>query len=636
MRIRRAEWRSVCAAVFLGACTLAPGAAAQDSPRPARILLLFQQQAETQPMLEFARRLRLTIREELAQPVEFFEEALDFDRFAGREHSSPLVQYFADKYRGFGIDVLVPVGARALDFGIHQLRDVFPGTPLVFALGAAPQIDPDQLPAHVTGRLGAASRFGPTYSMAQHLQPDADGVVVIGGAGRSDSVSVAAAVAAVKAAGDSLPLIRVQGQPLNATLGKLRQLSPRSIVILANFRLDASGEAFEPLDIVGSMARASAAPMYTQLRSYVGEGVLGGSVISFDDEGARTARLIVRVLRRGPDERLPPVQIIRTTSVVDSRQLQRFGLSEERLPPGTEILFREASLWQRLRAAILLALGFIGMESLLICLLLLERRRRKVAQLAAVEQERSADEARRQIAHMGRVTLVGELAATISHELRQPHAAIRANAEACALLLAKPTADPSEAREIFQDIIDDDSRAVEVIEDVRTLLRKDTGAAIEVDLNEICRNSVRLLRHDAMIRNIRLELSLAPTPPIIFGHPVELQQVILNLAMNGLEAAAMSNAGPSVSVRAECARDHAEVVVRDSGSGISSNVQAHLFESFFSTKTTGLGLGLVIVRSIVERHNGSISAENHASGGAVFRVRLPLHNAGGKLALAMR
>jgi signal transduction histidine kinase len=164
---------------------------------------------------------------------------------------------------------------------------------------------------------------------------------------------------------------------------------------------------------------------------------------------------------------------------------------------------------------------------------------------------------------------------------------------------------------------------VELIEGVRKLLRKETAAATTVDLNKVCRDAVRLLQHDAVLRATKLELMLASEPPLVMGDHIQLQQVVLNLALNGLEAAGASPGDRFVVVATECAGDHAVVLVHDSGPGIASGVEPHLFESFYSTKTEGLGLGLVIVRSIVERHNGRVFVENAPSGGAVFRVRFP-------------
>jgi signal transduction histidine kinase len=238
--------------------------------------------------------------------------------------------------------------------------------------------------------------------------------------------------------------------------------------------------------------------------------------------------------------------------------------------------------------------------------------------------EGRTEEMRRQMAHMGRVALVGELAATISHELRQPLAAIRVNAEVGDLLLASTPHELGEAREIFQSIVADDTRAVEVIEGVRKLLRKEELVQTTVNLNQICRDAARLLQHDALLRNARLELSLSPEPPMVAGDPIELQQLVINLTLNGLESASLSTRERTVVVQTEALAGDVELVVRDTGAGIPPGVHPHLFESFFSTKRGGLGLGLVIVRSIVERHHGRVRGENHPSGGAVFVVRLPI------------
>jgi signal transduction histidine kinase len=590
--------------------------------------VLYQQQAETQPMLEFAQRLRLTITKELGSPVEFYQETLDFDRFTGLEQSSPLGNYLNDKYRRFGIDVVVPVGGRALKFAVDQLGQVLPTVPIVFALCALPQTDPAAQPANVTGRIAPASRFAPTLEMARRLQPNAHRVVVVGGAGPADSTSVDAVLSAAATLGDdSLELAVLQGLPLDELLPRLRQIPPRSIVVFANYRMDGRGHAFEPLDIVASIAHATPAPMYTQLASYLGEGVVGGSVLRFDDEAVRTGRLVVRVLRRRPGERMPPAELIGNTFVADWRQLRRWELSEARLPPGTEVLFRDPTLWQRYRMVVLLTLGVMGGELLLIGSLLAERRRRKRAQLLAEEQQRRVDETRRQVAHMGRVALVGELAATMSHDLRQPLAAIRMNAEAGAKFVARDTGQFSDEEreicgEIFSEIVADDVLASDIITRVRALVRREALPQQPVDLNEVCRTSARVLHHDAQTRHAEITLALDPRLPPVTGDPVQLQQVVLNLVVNALDAASASP-NPRVAISTVARGKEVEVAVRDNGPGLAEDVQNHLFESFFTTKPQGLGLGLPIVQSIIERHHGRVRAENAAEGGAIFRVTMP-------------
>jgi signal transduction histidine kinase len=616
------------ASVALALCCIAGESRAQRSEeRPTRVLVLYQQQAETGPMLEFGEHLRRALQDDMRSPVEFYQEALDFDRFAQREHSPRLVGYFQDKYRGFGIDVVVPVGGRALTFAIEHLRVVLPETPIVFALCAEPQEDRPSLPAHVTGRMALSTRFGPTLEMARRLQPDAERIVVVGGAGPSDSAAVSAAERAAHSVADSIPVMIIQGLPLDALLPKLRKLPRRSIVLFANYREDGKGRSFEPSDVVGSFARAAAAPMYTQLRSYVGEGLVGGSATRFDEEGVHTARLVARVLRRERGEAMPPVQYIQNSFIADWRQLRRWDLAESRLPLGTTVLFREPTPWERYRLVALAAFVIASAEFLLIARLLIERRQRMRGQVVLEEQQRRAEEARRQIAHMGRVALVGELAATISHEIRQPLAAIQGNAEAGARFLSRDAPEFLPAHKafcemLFQDIAAENEHASAIITRVRTLLRREEMPRERVDMNVVCRSAARLLEHEAAARHAEIIQSLCSCSPIVLGDAVEFQQVVLNLALNALDAC-RSSAEPRVVISTEVRDAEVIVAVQDNGTGITADVRQHLFQSFYTTKSTGLGLGLAIVQSIVERHQGRVDAESKEGLGATFRVRFP-------------
>jgi len=233
----------------------------------------------------------------------------------------------------------------------------------------------------------------------------------------------------------------------------------------------------------------------------------------------------------------------------------------------------------------------------------------------------AAEETRREIAHMGRVATVAEIGASIAHELRQPLTAIRANADAGLLLLARRRGDLKEAYDSFGAIAADCDRAAEVIDGVRQLLRKESGVATAVDLNRICRQAMHLLQQDAGRRRTRLELSLASNPLTVVGDPVQLQQVVLNLTLNALDAASALDRRRLVTVSTSAGRGTAEVAIRDNGPGLTTDVQERLFQPFFTTKTQGLGMGLAIVRSIVDRHRGRVCAENisEGGGGALFR-----------------
>jgi len=225
---------------------------------------------------------------------------------------------------------------------------------------------------------------------------------------------------------------------------------------------------------------------------------------------------------------------------------------------------------------------------------------------------------------MGRVATVGELTAAVSHELRQPLASIRANAEAGLMMLGRKTPDLREAVNVFKDLIEDVERATEIVEHVRLLLRRGEEESREVDVNEICRQALHLLHRDALFRRTHLDLLLEPRLKPVVGDPVQLQQVVLNLALNALDAASTSTDERAVTIRTANEENMVAVSIRDTGPGLPPEVSKHLFEPFFSTKSEGLGMGLSIVASIVERHHGRIGAENHPARGAVFRVLLPM------------
>jgi len=243
------------------------------------------------------------------------------------------------------------------------------------------------------------------------------------------------------------------------------------------------------------------------------------------------------------------------------------------------------------------------------------------AALARAHAVRALAESRGQTAHIARVATVNQLGAAVSHELRQPLSAVRLNAETGALLLGQEPPDVHEARAVFHDIVKDNARAVEVIEHIRLLLRRDTGASELVSVNDICRNVAKLLKGAADTKEVVIYLALADSLASVHGDPVQIQQVVMNLALNAIEAAATSVERRVV--LATALRDaQVELTVSDSGPGLSAEAQEHLFESFFSTKKSGLGMGLTIVHQIVERHRGTVRAENAPGGGAVFRVTL--------------
>ncbi|HZO39081.1 MAG TPA: MASE1 domain-containing protein [Methylomirabilota bacterium] len=232
---------------------------------------------------------------------------------------------------------------------------------------------------------------------------------------------------------------------------------------------------------------------------------------------------------------------------------------------------------------------------------------------------------RQELAHFSRVSMMGELTASLAHELNQPLTGILANAQAALRFLDATPPDLPEIRAILSDIVDDDKRAGEVIRRLRGLLRKEDVRFRAVDLNVLIRDVAKLLTSDAVIRNIAVRLELAPDPVLVSGDSVQLQQVVLNLLLNAMESMAeCAEDGRSITVRTENTDvDAVHVSVQDAGTGFHQGTQHLVFEPFYTTKPSGMGMGLAISKSIIEAHGGLIWAEDNSIAGATFHFSLP-------------
>jgi PAS domain S-box-containing protein len=244
------------------------------------------------------------------------------------------------------------------------------------------------------------------------------------------------------------------------------------------------------------------------------------------------------------------------------------------------------------------------------------------------DRKQAEDETLRQrteLAHLSRVTMLGELSGSMAHELNQPLTAILSNAQAAQRFLAHENADLNEVRDILADIVEQDNRAGEVIRRLRLLLKKGEVHQLPLDLNDVVLEVLKLVRSDLVNQSVAVQTVLVPDLPLVKGDRVQLQQVLLNLVMNACDAMSGNpTTHRQLIVRTElCAGKSIRVSVADLGVGLAPDKLEQVFEPFFTTKPHGLGLGLSVCRTIISAHGGKLWAENRAEGGAVFNFSIP-------------
>src|SRR5882672_8186433 len=580
------------------------------------IVLVFDERVELPGLSLLEAELVRTLRSNSSEPIEVYREAMDLSRFSSSSYKTLLRDFLRTKYADKKIDVAVAVMAPAFEFLLANGDLIFPGTPIVFCGLDKRQLGTGPLPPNMYGVL-IEREFAPTLELALRLHPATENVVVVSGSSEFDASLLSDAQEEFRPYEKRVSFTYLSELPLKQVLERVSQLPARSIVLFITMFRDGIGQPLVPHDVVERLSSVASVPVYGFLDQYLGRGIVGGSLYSSSTIGAETAKMALSLLTGvTPPQKL--VEVFSNKIAFDWRQMQRWGISENRLPPGSEIDFREISVWQRYPWQIAFVIVVMLMQAGLITILLHEHRRRRLAEVQS--RQRMAE-----LADVNRFSTAGELTASIAHEINQPLGAILTNAETADAILNSPSPDIAELKDIVKDILQDDRRAGEVIRRMRSLLKKAPFEVKNIDLNDLVRETVEFLSTLAIARKVELVSVIIPDALPILGDRIQLQQVILNLVVNGIDAMKDTpSENRIISIRTSRVEKFAELSVSDRGPGIPEDKLKEVFQQFFTSKAEGMGMGLSIARTIVEAHHGLISAKNRDHGGATFRIRLPL------------
>lgn len=590
---------------------------AADGPRQRSVLVLEEADFRSPFYSEIFAGIRAAAKQHGNGHTVIYGESLDLARFPGPDYEESLVGHLKTKYAQRPIDVIVSIGVTSAKFLQARKQDIWPAAPVVY--GFVPDL-PETRALFLPNTTAVFARVRPAQLLAaaRAVVPDLTHVVLVGEAWKNP-LTYGHWKQEFAAAMPDLEITDLSSAVLREVRSHVASLPDRSAILTSAMYSDGEGTYYSPASALARVAESANRPIVITSDTFLGRSGVGGFLLLPEIIGREAGDVAMRILDGEAPSSIAPFSGNNVKPIFDWRQLKRWNVDVPNLPPGSEVRFRQPTFWEQYYWHSAVVASVVLIQALMITALLRERRLRFVAEVEA--RQRMSE-----LAHMNRRATAGEMSVSLAHELNQPLAAILLNAETAQQILRNPAPDLGEVRDILDHIRRDDQRAAEVIGRLRSFLKRDPTERRELDLNATVGEVFRFLSVQALTHDVELVTEPSPADIRVKGDKVQLQQAILNLVVNGMEAVAeLPDERRRVVGRTSLADGNLALVsIADAGHGILTEKVAEIFKPFFTTKAHGMGIGLSIAHTIVEAHGGRIWAENTPAGGAVFHVSLPL------------
>ena len=490
-----------------------------------RVMLLHSFGQDFKPWSEYAKDIRAELNRQSPWPLDIIENSLVTARFSDENPEAPFVEYLSALFAKRPLDVIVSIGAPAADFVQRHRQRLFPTTPMVFTAVDQRRVQYSNLTGNDVA-VAVNINYLSAFENILQVLPDTKDVIVVVGTSPIEKFWKEAIGKQVEPLTNRIKLSWTDELPFEELLKQASALPPHTAIFWELMIVDAAGVVHEgdlPLERLHAVANA---PIFSYDESFFGSGIVGGPLLIVADTSRLTATVAVRILNgeKAGDIKVSPVEF--SAPRFDWGQMQRWGISEKNLPPGSEILFRDPTVWEQYRAYILAVAAAILIQAALIFWLLYEHWRRQRAEILARNTMS-------ELSHVNRMATAGQLSASIAHEVNQPLAGIVANAQAALRWLEK--ANVEEVREGLKRIVSEGHRASDIITNLRAMFKSDVQEKTLVDINKLVLSVLALVRIDLQKHEIKLQTQLDDRIPQVLGNQVQLQQVILNLVMNAIE-----------------------------------------------------------------------------------------------------
>ena len=467
---------------------------------PKRVLILHSFGLRFKPWTERTQ----VIRSEMSRrkSLDFHDHSLVSARLAGDKSEGPFVDYLHALYEDRPPDLIIAIGAPAANFVQKYRPRLFPGTPMVFTAVQQMRVESDKLTQNDTV-VAAADDFLPLFENILRVLPLTKTIAIVSGASPNERFWQGVLKRDLQALAGRVEIKWLNELSFEDILKETAKLPPSTAIFFQLMNVDAAGVVFEGGTALTRLAATANRPVFTYDDAFFGDGILGGPMASVDDLSKKAAAVALRILdgEKAGDIKTPPTGL--ASPKFDWRPMQRFGISENDLPPGSTVFFKPPTAWETYRWQIVTVIAVLLLQAVLIALLLLERQRRHSAE---IESRARMTE----LAHVNRFATAGEMAASIAHEINQPLGAILNNGETAKIILRSRAPDPSMI-EIVDDIVRDNLRATEIIARLRSFMKRVPSETKNVDMNNIVAETVKFLSPEARSRDIVLRGKLNGT-----------------------------------------------------------------------------------------------------------------------------
>jgi len=617
MAHRRAFRCGCLLALVLSVTLLACSAALAVEPK--RVLLLHSFGRDFKPWSDYARAIRSELDHQSRWPLILHEHSLEIARSSDDRPEGPFVEYLGALFAKNQPDLIISIGAPSAAFVQRHRRQLFPATPMLLTVVDQRRVQYSVLTPNDTVVAVAIDYLAALENIVRVL-PDTKNVTVVSGASPIEKFWKEEIGKGAQPLSNRISLSWTDHLAFDDLLKHAATLPPFSAIFWELMIVDAAGVTHEEGKALARLHSVANAPIFSYTDAFFGREIVGGPHVPVLEHGRSVAEVAVRILggEKPSDIRVSATGMGRPK--FDWREMQRWGIAESRLQPDSEIHFRSPSTWEQYRILIYAVFAALLLQAALIIWLVYEHWRRNLA-------EATARNTMFELTRMSRFAAAGELSASIAHEVNQPLAAVGVYAHAGLNWLAPERLNIDEARTALNQVLTASLRAGDIIRNLRAIFTKDAQNKGSVDINRVVVSVLDLTQPQAQKYGVEVRTRLDNSLPMVPGVEVQLQQVVLNLVMNAIEAMHSTQTRPrQLTVRSQSSKpDGLQVLIEDTGSGISPSDHERIFEPIFTTKPRGMGMGLSICRSIIEGHKGRIWVTAGNEGGTTFHFVLPTH-----------